>query len=77
MKYCLLWVSYPPKCKKFDEERIQLQEKVEEILHRKDANYIGNIDIKVLTGMVEDISREAQHNLVGALMEFIRSSKRF
>ena len=64
-------------CKKFDEERIQLQEKVEEILHREDANRIGNIDIKVLTGMVEDISREAQHNLVRALMEFIRSSKRF
>ena len=43
---------------------------------REDANHIGNIDMKVLTGMVEDISREAQHNLVGALMEFIRSSKR-
>ena len=64
-------------CKKFDAERIELQEKVEEILHREDANHIGNIDLKVLTGMVEDISREAQHNLVGALMEFIRSSKRF
>ena len=48
------------ECKKFDEERIQLQEKVEEILHMEDANHIGNIDIKVLTGMVEDISREAQ-----------------
>ena len=64
-------------CKKFDAERIELQKKVEEILHREDANHIGNIDMKVLTGMVEDISREAQHNLVGALMEFIRSSKRF
>ena len=41
-------------CKKFDGERIQLQEKVEEILHREDANHIGNIDMKVLTGMVED-----------------------
>ena len=41
-------------CKKFDAERIQLQEKVEEILHREDANHIGNIDMKVLTGMVED-----------------------
>ena len=46
--------------------RIELQEKVEEILHREDANHIGNIDMKVLTGMVEDISREAQHNLVGS-----------
>ena len=65
-------------CKKFDaEERIELQEKVEVILHREDANHIGNIDMKVLTGMVEDISREAQHNLVGALMECITSSKRF
>ena len=66
-------------CQKFDAEWIQLQEKVEEILHREDANHIANIDMKVLTGMVEDISREAGHNLVGALMEFIRnrSSKRF
>ena len=64
-------------CKKFDVERIQLQEKVEEILHREDANHIGKIDMKVLTGMVGDMSRESQHNLVGALMEFIRSSKRF
>ena len=48
-----------------------------EILHREDANHNSNIDLKVLTGMVEDISRGAQHNLVGALMEFIRSSKRF
>ena len=64
-------------CQKFDGERIKLQEKVEEIMHREDVNHIGNIDMKVLTGMVEDISRETQHNLVGALMEFIRSSKRF
>ena len=64
-------------CQKFDAERIKLQEKVEEIMHREDANHIGNIDMKMLTGMVEDISREAQHNLVGALMELIRSSKRF
>ena len=63
-------------CKKFDSERIQLQEKVKEKLNREDANHIGNIDMKVLTGMVEEISsREAQHNLVGALMEFIRSSE--
>ena len=66
------------ECKKFDyKEMIQLQEKVEEILHREDANHIGNIYIKELTGMVENISREAKHNLVGALMEFIWSSKRF
>ena len=43
-------------CKKFDSEIIQLQEKVKEILHKEDANHIGNIDMKVLTGMNEDIS---------------------
>ena len=42
---------------------------MEEILHREDANHIGDIDMKMLTCMVEDISRGAQHNLVGALME--------
>ena len=46
---------------------------MEEIQHREEANHIANIDMKVLTGMVEDISREAQHNLVGALIEFIRN----
>ena len=64
-------------CKNFDAERVELQEKVEEILHREAANHNGNIDMKVPTGMVEDIRREAHHNLVGAVMEFIRSSKRF
>ena len=50
---------------------------MEEILKRKNINHIGNIDMKVLTGMVEDISRETQNNLIGALMEFIRCSKSF
>ena len=40
-------------CKKFDAERIDLQEKVEGILHREDANHIGNIDMNVLTCMVD------------------------
>ena len=31
-------------CQKFDAEKIQLQEKVEEILHRENENHIGNID---------------------------------
>ena len=35
-------------CKKFDAERIELQEKLEEILHREQANHIVNIDMKVL-----------------------------
>ena len=52
----------------FDTEGVQLQDEVEEILHRANANPIGNIDMKVLTCMVEDICREAQHNLVGALI---------
>ena len=60
-----------------DTEKLQLQDGVEEILHRENANRNGNIVINMLTCMVEDICREAQHNLVGALMEFIRSSKRF
>ena len=53
------------ECKKFDAERIQLQEKVEEILHREDANHIGNIDMKVLTGMVEGIIyKVGKHSII-------------
>ena len=50
---------------------------VDEILNRENANQIGNIDIKVILGMVVDISREAHSNLSGALMDFIICSKRF
>ena len=53
------------ECKKFDAERIQLQEKVKETLHREDANHIGNIDMKVLTGMVEGIIyKVGKHSII-------------
>ena len=64
-------------CQKFDIERIELEEKVEEILHRANANRIGNIDMTVLTGMVDDICREAQHNLVGALINSLEAQRGF
>ena len=33
----------------YNTEKILLQEKMEEILHREDANHLGNIDMKVIT----------------------------
>ena len=63
-------------CKKFDEEMIQLQEKLEEILHREDANHIGNVDFKVLTGMVEEISREAQRMSLEPLWNSLGGAQR-
>ena len=38
---------------------------------------MGNIDLAVLVGMVENVDRDTQSELIGALMEFIKSSKRF
>ena len=50
---------------------------VEEILNGAVLNEVANIDLAVLVGMVENADRDTQSELIGALMEFIKSSKRF
>ena len=50
---------------------------VEEILNGAGLNEVANIDLAVLFDMVENADRDTQSELIGALMEFIKSSKRF
>ena len=50
--------------------------KVEGVLAREGVN-TGIIDIKVLSGNIEGISKEARSELVGALLNFIKCTKRF
>ena len=53
-------------CPKYDTEREQLQEKG--YLRKK----TGNVDLKVIIGIADKISREAQNDLTGALMDFMK-----
>ena len=50
---------------------------MEEILNGSGLNEVANINLAVLVGMVKNADRDTQSELIGALMEFIKSSKRF
>ena len=63
-------------CDMYKEEREELEEVVEGVLAREGVN-TGIIDIKVLSGNIEGISKEARSELVGALLKFIKCTKRF
>ena len=58
-------------------EREQLENRVEEILNGAWLNEVANIDLAVLVGMVENADRDTQSEMIGALMVFIQSYKRF
>ena len=47
-----------------------------DILNRAGLNEVADIDLAVLVGMVENADRDTQNELICALVEFIRSSKR-
>ena len=49
---------------------------MEGVLAREGVN-TGIIDIKVLSGNIEGMSKEARSELVGALLKFIKCTKRF
>ena len=63
-------------CDKYEEERKELEESVEDILSREGIN-CGIIDLRVLSGNLEEISRDGSFELVGALLKYIQCTKRF
>ena len=63
-------------CDKYEEERKELEESVEDVLSREGIN-CSIIDLRVLSGNIEEISREGSFELVGALLKFIQCTKRF
>ena len=65
------------RCRKYKEEREQLENRVEGILNGSGLNEVTDINLSVLVGVVENANRDTQNELIGALMEFIRCTKRF
>lgn len=65
------------KCVKYRTERSKLEDTVEEILYRENCNDIAIINLQILNGMSEKISNNGQNELIAALMEFIKCSRRF
>lgn len=63
-------------CDKYTEERKELEKTTEDVLGREGINCTV-VDVKVLSGNIEVISREARSELTGALLKYIRSTKRF
>ena len=61
---------------KYEEERKELEESFEDVLLREGIN-CSIIDLRVLSGNIEEISREGSFELVGALLKSIQCTKRF
>ena len=64
-------------CKAYDEERRKMVEKVEEVLNREGLDSIGDINLRVLTGNIENLSIQGQTDMLSALMQFIKCTNRF
>ena len=64
-------------CKAYDEERREMVEKVEEVLNREGLDSIGDINLRVLTGNIENLSIQGQAEMLSALMQFIKCTNRF
>ena len=64
-------------CDRYDEERKELVHSVEDILSREGINSVGVISLKVLIGVIEDICRRGQCDLIDALSKYIKCTKRF
>ena len=65
-------------CDAYKEERDTLKT-VEDVLNREGLNTVSDITLKVLNGSihVHGISRQGQTDLIGALIQYIKSMKRF
>ena len=64
-------------CEKYKTERDRMEQTVENVLFREGCTDITFIDLRLLGGNDENLSRNAQNDVIAALMEFIRCSNRF
>ena len=64
-------------CKAYEEERSNLVEKVETIINSEGLNSLGVINLKVLNGNIDDLSRQGRNELLGALLQYIKCTNRF
>ena len=63
-------------CTHYDTERCNLERRVEEILGREGVS-VTSIDLRTLAGEVEGLSSEGKGDIVMALCDYIKCSKRF
>ena len=63
-------------CDNYKEDRMILDQTIQEILSREDM-LGGVIDLRVMAGNIVNISKEARMELGGALLQFIKCTKRF
>ena len=64
-------------CDAYNEERDCLEKSVEEVLYREGVFTVCDINLKVLNGFISDVSWQGQNDLVGALAQYVKSTKRF
>ena len=64
-------------CGTYNDEWDCLEKSVEEVLHREGLFIVCAINLNVLNGCISDISRQGQNDLVGALGQYVKSTKLF
>ena len=64
-------------CERYDRERIELEKDLERILTTHGLQHISDINIKVMTGNLEEASKTANLELRNALTLYISKTKRF
>ena len=64
-------------CKACDEKRRKMVGKVEEVLNSEGLDYIGDINLRVLSGKIENLSIRGQTEMLSALMQYIKCGNRF
>ena len=64
-------------CDAYQEERDALEKTVEDVLNREGLNTVSDITLNVLNGSIDGISRQGPTDLIGALILYIKSTKRF
>ena len=63
-------------CDLYKEERQTLEQTMQDILNRE-GMLGGAIDLRLMAGNIVTMSKEARCEAIGALIQFIKSSKRF
>ena len=61
-------------CDLFKDERDILQSTVEDILNREALNSVSDINMKTLNGIVDNISKQAQNDILSALHQYVKST---
>ena len=64
-------------CDLYKNDRDTLQSTVERILNREGLYAIGDICLKTLNGVIDNINKQAQNEILCALHQYVKSTERF